>query len=196
MGDPIKSHMRILGLTKLLSIYGGMLVPKTFACKRSLISMYNGGIQNSSMFACEDVSNSVISNKLVYYPNTYFMGCSSKSQSMMKLNASIAEIISKDYTDELEFTGKINQECYKMALSGEINIICGSKVGIKKQDNSELMLQDLFEEKQVQLSPTTYGLYIPENKILKSMHYGYFPRFSVKQVSESRMFICRVLAAL
>ena len=53
MANPIKAHIRQLALAKMLSIYGGLLVPKTFVCTKSLITMYNSGLSNKNMFMCK-----------------------------------------------------------------------------------------------------------------------------------------------
>ena len=195
MADPIRTHMRTIALTKLLSLYGGLLVPNSFACSRPLIDLFHDGLADKDMFVCEDIPSSVVSNTNIYYPNIRFMGCVTKSPTMMKLNNYVVNTVSGNYTDEISFSGVITKYCHQLAINREINIISGSKIGIKKQDNTPVELDDLFNSKVIELDPASFGLYVPEDRILQRIKYGYFPRMSVKQVLESQIFVGKFISS-
>ena len=193
MANPIKCHIRQLALAKMLSIYGGLLVPKTFVCTKSLITMYNSGLNNKNMFMCENIPKSILASKMYYYPNTNFIGCKAKCDEIIELTDFIATNISKNFTDELKFSGTIDKFCYDMALNNKVDIICGSKIGVKDINNKQIQIEELFEANEIKLSQGHFGLYIPETEILNRVKYNYFPRMSVNQVLESNTFLCNYI---
>ena len=195
VSDSVRSHIRLVALTKLLSLYGGMLVPPGFACGRPLIQLYREGITGADMFVCENHAESVIADSNVFFPSVKFMGCATKSQSMMKLNDYIVKTVAASHTDEIEFTGKINMFCHKMVLGREANVISGKSTGVRKEDGSAVSIEDLFGTSNVALHSGTYGLWIPHEKILSRVKYGYFPRMSSDQVMKSGEFVSRAVTA-
>ena len=167
MANPVKCYMRKLALSKMLSIYGGLLVPKTFVCTKSLITMYKAGLKNTNIFTCENLPKSILSNKLFYYPNIDFMGCRAKSNEIIELTDFIAKNISKNVTNEMKFSDTINSYCYDLALNKKLDIICGSKIGIKDINNKQVVIERLFENENINLVNDHYGLYIPELEIAR-----------------------------
>ena len=55
ISDPILSKMRMLGLMKLLYMYGGLQCPLSFVCLKDLNDLYAKGIRGEKMFVCETV---------------------------------------------------------------------------------------------------------------------------------------------
>ena len=80
IAEPLKSQYRQLGLAQLLYYYGGMVVPNSFLCCRNLKEMYEEGISGKKPFVCEsinrtlNVQNQVNGSKMLFIPDTYFMG--------------------------------------------------------------------------------------------------------------------------
>ena len=54
LSDPMKCYIRQLCIAKLIYRYGGMNVPISFLCFKNLISLYNKGTNNDTMFVCEN----------------------------------------------------------------------------------------------------------------------------------------------
>jgi hypothetical protein len=57
VAEPKKSQYRDYGMAQLLYLYGGMVVPNTFVCRRNLKDFYYDGIQNTP-FVCEYINKS------------------------------------------------------------------------------------------------------------------------------------------
>ena len=195
MADPIRSHIRQVALTKVLAQYGGMLVPSSFACSRPLINFYRIGLGNKDMFVCENQTTSVISRTNVFYPDVGFMGCVSKSPSMMKLNDFLVRTASRSYSDEPEFSGEVSKFCATMIKTGELSIVDGQYIGVKKTDGSPVTMEDLFGTSIVRLHALCVGIWLPQKKILDRLKYGYFVRMSAGQIMKSNEFISRVIQA-
>ena len=193
MADPIRSHVRALALTKVLNIYGGMLVPNSFVCGRSLLPLYNSGLAATDMFVCENQSSSNVAEQTYYFPDMSFMGCTKESRSMRELSNSIGRIISGDYTNQVEFTGEINRTCYEMVLAGKISVVCGSRIGVKKQNGNPIAIEELMGDSYIDMPDGMLGLYIPRDKILARTKYEWFARLSVKQALESKTMIGKYL---
>ena len=162
-----------------------------FVCKHT--SSIPGKTPNKTYFV--SLLASFANSCGVFFPSVKFMGCATKSQSMMKLNDYIVKTVSASHTDEIEFTGKINMFCHKMVLGREANVIDGKSTGVQKEDGSAVTIEDLFGTSNVALYSGTYGLWIPHEKILSRVKYGYFPRMSAGQVMKSGEFVSRAVTA-
>ena len=193
MADPVKSHVRSLALTKLLHSYGGMLVPSSFICMKDLLPMYEAGLNNTDMFICENQPASDVSDKSYYFPNMSFMGCDGGSDNMNALSNGISLLISQDYTNQMDFTGAIDRICYKMILDGKISVICGSKIGVKKNNGEPIAIEELMGDTYVDMPCGMRGLYVPADKILKRTKYQWFARLSAGQALESNTMIGKYL---
>ena len=69
ISDPILSNMRMLGMMKLLYMYGGMYCPISFLCLKDLNGLYTKGTRGEKMFVCETVDRNVTSTDTDFYPN-------------------------------------------------------------------------------------------------------------------------------
>jgi len=79
--EPKKSQYRELGLATLLYIYGGLIVPNSFICRRSLKPLYENGVSNKTPFVFENINRHVNtvagpSNHFTLrdHPNDYLQG--------------------------------------------------------------------------------------------------------------------------
>ena len=70
--DPILANMRMLGLMKLIHIYGGLLCPLSFVCMKNLMGLYHKGTINDKMFVCENNNNNITSTTQDFYPDLAF----------------------------------------------------------------------------------------------------------------------------
>jgi len=59
LSDPILSNVRMLGMMRLLYIYGGMICPISFVCLKNLNELYSKGTRNDKMFVCELVDRNI-----------------------------------------------------------------------------------------------------------------------------------------
>mgnify|MGYP001178519867 CR=1 FL=1 len=193
LADPIRSHVRSLALTKVLHAYGGMLVPNSFVCIKDLLPLYNAGLANTEMFVCENQPNSNVSDKTYYFPNMSFMGCEKESDHMKEFSNKISVIISNDSTNQLDFTGEFNRVCYEMVLDGKVSVVCGSKIGVKKQDGTPVVIEELMGDTYIDMPDCMCGLYIPADKILKRTKYQWFARLSVSQALSSSTILGKYL---
>lgn len=179
LSDPIKTHYRKLGLCMILYEYGGILVPQSFLCRQDLKPL-----SRELNFAIETINHSV--NEKVYLPDTVFMGCKKKNESMKQL-IKYQEQLYKDKTEQCDFNGSVSEW-----IQQHFKILDGSWIGIKKIDQSPVTLQELLGTTELKL-PCHYGIYMPQEEILQRPKYSWFARMSTDQILESSFLFSKFI---
>jgi hypothetical protein len=193
--------MRELAMAHLLNRYGGLRMSPSFVCFEDLITLYELGINvetasGGGVFIAEMVSKSVVSSSLAFAPCSKIMGCRKDSDIMRKYIEYLEVLVSKDYTNEMEFEGKVSKWFFNNVSSGAVNIIKAELIGAKKQDDSPVILDNLMSDTNIELSKESFGLYIPSAELIQRRQYGWFVRMSPSQVLESNTQIAKYLLAM
>jgi hypothetical protein len=187
--DPILSNMRVLGMMKLLYIYGGMMCPISFLCMRDLSCLYAKGTRGNKMFVCETIDRNSTSVRMNFYPSISFCGAAKECEMIAKLCNYIELVSSHDHTAESKFLGQYDRWCMKNVEEGRINLIDGIEIGTKTIDDKQIILDDLMSNHYLDLYKGTYGILIQSNELLNRLQYGWFVRSSPRQVLESDTII-------
>jgi len=189
ISDPILSKMRMLGVAKLLYIYGGMLCPLSFVCLKDLTGLYTKGTRGNKMFACEMIDRNSTSVDMDFFPNLNFYGAPKECETILALTHYIEQIISTDYTSESRFLGDFARWCQQRIEQGQINLIDGTEIGVKSVEGTQVVVDDLMSNHYLKISPDTYGIVIPSEEILNRRKFEWFARLSEKQVLQSDTII-------
>ena len=189
ISDPILSNMRILGMMKLLYIYGGMHCPISFLCLKDLNELYVKGTRGDKMFVCETVDRNVTSTDVDFYPNLNFCGAPKECETVRELCNFIQRTASHDYTADTKFLGEFDKWSKERIHSGKINMIEGVEIGTKTVDEKQIIVDDLMSNNYLDLYQGTYGILIPSEEILSRNKFEWFARMSPKQVMESDTII-------
>jgi hypothetical protein len=189
LSSPVSSCIRKLGLAKILSIYGGMIVPPSFVCLRDLIGMYNMGLNNNDMFVCETIDRNITSTTHDFYPNSNFMGAKKGANIVEEFIDFIQRTISSDYTSQSTFLGDFNRWCNSKIDKNYITIIPSKMVGVSTMDGSQVPIDDLLGNDYIDFYKNMYGIYIPSDEVLNRIHYQWFARLSPIQVLESNTIL-------
>jgi hypothetical protein len=189
ISSPISCYVRALAQVKILSKYGGIMVPPSFCCMRDLIDMYNMGLSNNDMFICENIDRNITSTTHQFYPNMNFMGARKESKIADDLIDFIQRTISNDYTAQSQFLGDFNRWCNTRVHKNKITLIPAKMIGASTLDNNPVLLDDLMSNNYIDFYTNIYGIYIPSNEILSRIHYQWFARLSPQQVLESNTII-------
>jgi hypothetical protein len=193
--------MRELAMAQLLNRYGGMRLPPSFVCFEDLITLYELGVNTETasgggIFVAEMVSKSVISSSMAFAPSCKIMGCRKDNEIMRKYIEYLEVLVSKDYTNEMDFEGNISKWFFNQVSSGAVNIIKPELIGAKKMDDSPVILDNMMSDTNMELSKESFGLYIPSAELIKRRHYGWFVRMSPSQVLDSNTQIAKYLLAM
>jgi hypothetical protein len=189
ISDPILSNMRMLGMMKLLYIYGGMHCPISFLCLKDLNELYIKGTRGEKMFVCETVDRNITSTDVDFYPNLSFCGAPKDCETVRELCNFIQRTASHDYTADTKFVGDYDKWSKERIHSGKINMIEGVEIGTKTIDEKQIIVDDLMSNNYLDLYQGTYGILIPSEEILSRHKFEWFARLSPKQVMESDTII-------
>jgi len=200
MAEPFKSRFREQALLELIYVYGGMIVPNSFVCSRNLTGLYEEGIQDKTPFVCERINrtNNIVEQKkkLLFIPDTYFMGSTKFNETVREL----IEYLKKrnrniHFQNETEILGNTEQWLIQAIKQQKINLISGEKIGIKTKKRTQILLEDLLEEKYLDLDRNVYGIYIPDDELLQRTKYQWFTVMSQEDLLNSKLAVVRYLKA-
>ena len=184
---PIRIRIRLLALASLLNIYGGMLVPSSFICFKSLKELYHNSVSQNRMFVGELANRTANTNFANDYfiPSQSFMGCESGNEEMSQFIKTLEIIISKDFTAQVDFLGEINEWFANGINLNKIKLISANYFGIKKDCGTPIEVEELVGSTFIKLCPKAVGMYIPWNDIINRTSIQWFARLSPKQILES-----------
>jgi len=185
--DPIRTHLRNLALMKVVYEYGGLIVPPSFLCIQSLLPIYQ---QRSPMVTVEEINRTSSSEHTLFTPSFSFMGANPKCPLLEKGIQRFEEMVSKNYTHELEFWGQWNRWCYEQVHQGHMTVIDGNLVGVKRENRTIPIDNLLSEQNSYQLFKNVkYGIWLPQKEILQRTNYQWFARMSYQQIIDSNLAV-------
>jgi hypothetical protein len=191
ISDPIKKHMRILAISKILYYYGGLLLPNSTLLLKDLKPIYEELMGYKCMFVSEMVSRNSASVNTRFYPSNKLMGCKKKSKNMDNLIKKIEMLLSSDNTEQMDFEGEVDRELYKMCNSEEIQLMNGTLFGNKTKEGKVVLVDDLLNLSYINFDKNMYGIYLPNKEIEKRTKYNWFGRLNRKQILEANTAISK-----
>jgi len=197
LAEPIRHQMRELGMAQLLYVYGGMVVPNTFVCTKSLAGFYMENINNGKPFVCETVNRTLSTNgSPLFVPSTYFMGANKNDHVMSEMVEYIKHTQRSGHiSSETDVMGALSKKCSELIANNQMNLVGGERIGIKTNDKKPVLLEDLLEEAHLDLYHGIVGIYIPGNEIIKRSKYQWFSVMPIDQLTETNMIIVKYLLA-
>ena len=195
LADPFKSQIRQIGLAMLIHKYGGMNIPNSFICIKSLKELYELGIANNRAFISESYNRTVKKAEKLFLPNLYFLGAERKNDSIEGLITYLQSlIVTRHFSDESELVGDIQSWLEMSYKNGFLNLIDGDLIGIKTyKKRQNILIEDLMEERPIDLSPDCYGIYIDGNEILRRPKYQWFAVMPTEEILDSNMILAKYL---
>jgi len=186
---PISNKFRDLAMTKLIYLYGGIVVPPSFLCMKNMIGLYERGITGNKMFVCETINRSATSVDYTYYPDISFMGAMRDNHTVKELLEFMERTISTDFTSESIFLGKFDKWCAMKIKKTEVNLIPAIEIGVKDINDDPITIDILMSQGYIDLYSNAYGILIPAYEILNRTNYEWFARLSPDQVLKSDTII-------
>lgn len=193
LAEPIKCYVRQLAIAKLIYNYGGMNVPISFLCFRDLISLYNRGTNDDSMFVCENYDSNITSTTQLFFPSSEFMGAKKENETMKKFIDFMERTISDDYTAQTKFLGEFDKWCNDKITKGKVKLIPGTDIGTRTVDDEPVTVETLLGQDYIHFYGKMYGIWIPDKMILKRRHYEWFARMSPEQIFESQFILAKYI---
>ena len=193
LADPMKDYVRQLAMAKLVYTYGGLNVPISFLCFTDLIGLYNKGINDDSMFVCENYNFNISSTNKLFCPNANFMGAKKENDTVKDFINLMERTISDDYTAQTKFLGEFDGWCNDKITKGKMRLIPGTDVGTRTVDDEPVTVETLLSDDYIHFYGKMYGIWIPADQILKRRHYEWFSRMSPEQIFQGQFILAKYM---
>lgn len=193
---PLRIRVRELALCTLLFIHGGILVPASFICAKSLLPIYNIYTIDNKMFVGSfrnNISNPELTNSSI--PKTDLMGCRPKCDVLRDLINICQVNQSGDFTAESEFKGIISLWLQKEINIDKINLIDGRMIGTLKNNKKEVWVEELLSLNYIDLFEERLGTYIPWDDLLNRSTLSWFSRMCPEQILNSDTMLGKIIIA-
>lgn len=200
VAEPMQSHLREIGMAKLLYVYGGMIVPNTFVCTKDLSDFYNEQLALGKPFVCEAINRTVNmhrqANAPLFMPSMYFMGANKNDPVMLEIIESLQRMNQSGHmSNENDIIGSSYALCDDLVQQNKLTLVRGEYVGVKTVAGKPIVLDDIMAESYLDLHSYAVGIYIPGDEILKRNKYQWFASLSADEILKSNMIISKYLMA-
>ena len=182
MSDPVKSHIRLLALSKLLRFFGGFLLPNSTIVCKDLKPLYDNALNNADCFSVMLQNRNNMANYKSAGPSTKIMGCKKNSAVMGEFINYLERLNSIDYTNESDFLGKPNAWLYGKYTENTVFLISGKMFGAEDKNGKEVGIDRLMGNTFIEFAKNKCANYIPDDAILKRTKYEWFARLSQQQL--------------
>ncbi len=193
LSDPIKSHVRTLGILKLMYNYGGMLIPNSMIVLKDLNELRSELLVSNKLLAGEFLTRNNISSKSQFFPSHKLLCCNKNNDIILNLINKMQVLISKDNTADMDFTGELDREIYKECIRGNVQLIDGKALGVKTNDNEVILIDDLVGNSYLDINSDFHGLYIASDELLKRTKLNWFVRLERSEILRSNTNIGKYL---
>ena len=192
VANPIKYHLRYLALMNIMYIYGGLLLPTSFICKKSLLPLYET-FTNGTMCVGEFVNRTNTSKDQNFCPYPRLIGCKPGCMKIKSLISYLEILQSTDFVAEQDFLGLVNVWLNNYVNSNEINKIDGMFIGTKDSSGKQVLIEDLISPSYIDMHDNIVGVYIPWDEIINRKKYQWFCKLTPQEVLESNTNIGRFM---
>ena len=209
VAEPMRHHMRELGMAQLVYHYGGMVVPNSMLCLKNLTDFFNTAVAASkSGFFVTETINVYENNKRrmsdekrrVFIASTYLMGAAKRENSTVgKLVKLLKERYisgTSHFSSVFDFTGDVSHWCMDEVKKGNIGLVGGEYVGVKTEHGEPVYIDHLLSDNYLELHRDVVGIYIPQDELLKRTKYGWFVMMSEEEVLGSNMIISKYMKSV
>ena len=126
-------------------------------------------------------------------PNLELIGCEKNSNVMNEYIKYLELLISRDYTDEVSFEGKMERVINKLCKDGKLKKLDECMFGSKDLKGEDVNIDRLMSKKYIEFPEKTFGIYIDQNMLLKRPKFSWFCRLSQQQLMNCDNIICKLL---
>ena len=190
VADPVKTHLRTLGLMKVLYYYGGLLCPNSVLALQNFKDTYYNSLKYRDCFVGTFVNRSSVSIKTM--PSHRFMGCKRNSKIVKEFIQFLEILNSKDYTNTPEFIGMSERFLFKVSKENDIVQLPAQTLCVIDKNNKLMVIDELLSDSYYQVDEKEcIGIYLPADEILKRFKYQWFARMSCEQILDSDLTISK-----
>jgi CRISPR/Cas system CMR-associated protein Cmr5 small subunit len=193
LSEPIKEHIRTLALFKLIYNYGGFLIPDSTIVMQNLSDIYYNGVKETGCFVGSKKSKSKNYEYLSTEPNSKFIGSVKKCNNIKSIINEIEILVGTNYTNEIEFSGRIENILNKYIKNKNIAYLDCKITGGEDINAKCVTIERLMSSTFMDFSKHTKCIVLPKKEILQRTQYEWFSRLSEKQIYECNTMIAKWL---
>jgi len=180
--EPIRSRTRTLGSMKLLCKYGGVIMPNSMLMLHDFMPIHKEYLGRKGCYCGEFISRNSTSTLKRLFPSHRLMGCEKENETIKKMCNDMEILLSTDNSGGADFEGHIDKILYKNVNSGMMSLISGNLIGMKTNEGSVILLDDLLKETNIDFDRQMFGVYLPKDELLKRRNYEWFVRSNKVQI--------------
>ena len=182
LAEPLRNHIRKLAMAKLLYTYGGMQIPDSTIILKDLQRTYNECLSTHDCFVGQKLSRNIMSSYDSLTPNLELIGCKRNCNSMNEYIKYLELLNSRDYTNEVDFEGKMERFINKLCDNGLVRKLDCKLFGAKDNNMKDVNIDRLMSKNYINFSETIMGIYVDKDMLLKRPKYDWFCRLSQQQL--------------
>jgi hypothetical protein len=193
--EPRKTRLREIGLAMLVHLYGGMVIPGSFVCARSLRGMYDSMLDRADMFvgvAAKQGTHSAASPVApIYIRSAHILGARKGAPVLQEYIKELSlgvhnDLARSEYTRSTEISGW---------LAARADVAETRETGLVDTRGREIIIERLFSDANIDLPEHDYGLLLPGAAILARHKYGWFAQLNAAEILASQVFAARYISA-
>ena len=135
-------------------------------------------------------------NESDVFVDKYILGCKKNDETFMEFLEQIEEMLYKDPSDEPMFLDKVNRMYLEGVDSKQINVINGEYLGLYDNKKELIKMEDMLGNNDIEFNKKAYGVDIPIDKIINSLHYEWFSKLNEKEIPETNTLIGKQIRKL
>ena len=218
--EPRRSQLREVAMLELLYRYGGVVVPCTFISMADLVDVYESNCVRSGKPFVTELPNcwsggggggethpaSSGRPTPLFSPSTALMGAPRKNATVREMVTVLRRLVGRTHADRPDFLG-VWRNWLRVQTGGggggSLVLLDGGRVGTKTRRGKPVLLEDLFEEKYLDLfvddssssSSSLLGVYVPGEQLLRRTKYQWFAVLPREDLFRCNAIVAKYLLA-
>ena len=194
LSNPVKEHMRRLGLARILYNYGGLVIPNSMVVLKDLRPLYEDMVSRYNVFTFECVDRNSTAVATDFFPNARFLGARRRADIMDEYVAFLDQLYHSDHTEEPDFLGQPSRWLFEKCQNKQIGLVDGAVIGTKTLDDKAIYIDELLGDSYINYDEDKLtAVYIPADEILKRTKFEWFARLNHQQVLSSNTIAAKYL---
>lgn len=192
LSDPLRTKYIDLAKLNILKNFGGLFVPPSFICHKNLYQIYYKCCVYNNKIMTFEFPNHYSGIQSCYVPKLDFIGASKNNMYLTHILQEYEYCLSKDYTSDSEFNGTLSR--IFMSQGDNIIINDGKYIVTKDSNDKVVLIDDLMQMKNINMSQDSLGVYIPSKELKSRNKFNWILYLSPMEVLESKTFIGKHLS--
>ena len=193
LSEPILGNMRNLAMVKLVHEYGGMVVPFSFICFENMEKLYKHHVGSNNLCFGQIPPDNYLSETNDFAPSLKLFGSVRGNVHLADLMYEMEILYTNNATAEDKFTGTLEKILYNMIYHGKAEYIDGELIGTKTREGKPVTVDMLLSQDMYEFIQPIYGVYIPNENILKRIQYAWFASLNLNDAIEANINVSAML---